>query len=178
MLTHFDPKRQLYVDFDASKAFGFGAVIYHTKDDNDGTLQRTGAVLSKNNGERRQGATVVGAGQLSPGNEDTKKDETTKSTATRKPAVTLPPKKTHIQPILFLSRLLADAETRYWPTELKMAGLAWVIKKARHMVEAAEQPTIIYTDHSALVSIVRQTSLSTASVEKLNLRLVRASEFL
>ena len=32
-LVHFDPSRRLYADVDASKAFGFGAVIYHVKDD-------------------------------------------------------------------------------------------------------------------------------------------------
>lgn len=84
-----------------------------------------------------------------------------------------------MQPILFLSRLLTDAETRYWPTELEIAGLVWVVKKIRHMIEATRSPTtIIYTDHSAAVSIVRQTSLNTVSTEKLNLRLIRASEYL
>ena len=39
------------------------------------------------------------------------------------------PRKTSIQPILFLSRLITDAETRYWPTELEMAGLVWVLRK-------------------------------------------------
>jgi len=83
-----------------------------------------------------------------------------------------------MEPILFLSRLLTDAETRYWPTELEIAGIVWVVKKVRHMIEAAKAATIVYTDHSAAVSIVRQTSLNTTAVEKLNLRLVRASEYL
>ena len=82
------------------------------------------------------------------------------------------------QPILFLSRLLTDAETRYWPTELEVAGLVWVVKKIRHMIEASMMPAIIFTDHSAAVSIVRQTSMNTVSTEKLNLRLIRASEYL
>ena len=51
-------------------------------------------------------------------------------------------------------------------------------QKIRHMVEAAHQPTIVFTDHSAAISIVRQTSLNTVSTEKLNLRLIRASEYL
>lgn len=77
-----------------------------------------------------------------------------------------------------MSRLLTDAETRYWPTELEVVGLVWVVKKIRHMIEAAVHTTIIYTDHSAAVSIVRQTSLNTTSTEKLNLRLIRASKYL
>ena len=38
--------------------------------------------------------------------------------------------------------------------------------------------TIIYTDYGTNVGIVKQTFLTTASTDKLNLRLVRASEFL
>ena len=60
-----------------------------------------------------------------------------------------------------------------------MAGLVWVVKKIRHLLEATLKPTtIIYTDHSAAVTIVRQTSLNTVSTEKLNLYLIRASEYL
>ena len=33
------------------------------------------------------------------------------------------PNRTDIEPIMFLSRMLSLAETRYWPTELKVAGL-------------------------------------------------------
>ena len=125
ILHHHDEKRVLYIDLDASKEFGFGAHIYHSKED-------------------------------SPD----------------------PPKQKSQQSILFLSRLLTDAETRYWPTELEIAGIVWVVKKIRHMIEASHHPTVIHTDHSAAVSIVRQTSLNTTSTEKLNLRLIRASEYL
>lgn len=88
------------------------------------------------------------------------------------------PRKSTIEPILFLSKMLNDAEQRYWLTELEVAGLVWTIRKIRHMIEASEHPTIIYTDHAATLGIVKQTSLNTVSVEKLNLRLVRASEYL
>ena len=84
-----------------------------------------------------------------------------------------PPKQKSQQSILFLSRLLTDAKTRYWPTELKIAGIVWVVKKIRHMIEASTHCTVVYTDHSTAISIVRQTSLNTTSTEKLNLRLVR-----
>ena len=120
VLHHFDEKRQLYVDLDASKKSGFGAHVYH-------------------------------------------------STAESAES----PKQKSQQPILFLSSLLTDAETRYWPTELEVAGPVWVVKKIRHMMT-----TIMYTDHSAAVSIIRHTSLNTTSTEKLNRRLVRASGYL
>lgn len=74
------------------------------------------------------------------------------------------PPRTAIQPIMFLSRFLADAERNYWPTELEIAGFVWVVKK---------------TDHSAIVDIVKQRSIvSTTSTMQMNLSLVRASQFL
>jgi len=88
------------------------------------------------------------------------------------------PQQKSMEPILFLSQLLTDAKTRYWPTELEVAELVWVLKKTRHLIEAAEQSTIMYTDHAAAVEIEHQFSLNTTAVEKLNLRLVRASEYL
>lgn len=60
LLAHFNLKRQLYINIDASKEFGFGAHVYHTKTDTE---------------------SISG------------------------------PKNT--EPILFLSWLLTDAETRY-----------------------------------------------------------------
>ena len=137
MLHHHDPARQLYIDLDASKEFGFGAHVYHTKQDE----------LSKPSG------------------------------CLQKPLSDAPKQKS-LQPILFLSRQLTSAETRYWPTELEMAGIVWVIKKVRHLIEASSKVTIVYTDHSAAIGIVRQSSLNTTSIEKLNLRLIRASEYL
>ena len=47
------------------------------------------------------------------------------------------------------------------------------------MLESTEKPTIVYTDHSATLGIIQQSSLtSTVSIDKLNLQLVRASEYL
>ena len=87
--------------------------------------------------------------------------------------------RTSVQPILFLSKLLNEAEKGYWPTELEVAGIVWVVKKLRHMIESSSvPPVIIYTDHSAAVPISRQTTLTTSSTDKLNLRLVRASQYL
>ncbi len=83
-----------------------------------------------------------------------------------------------IEPILFLSRLVTSAESRYWPTELELAGIVWVLKKIRHIVEASFGPTIVYTDHGAALGIAKQTTLTTTSTDKLNLRLVRASDYI
>ncbi|KAI0998999.1 hypothetical protein K3495_g9197 [Podosphaera aphanis] len=88
------------------------------------------------------------------------------------------PSEKKMQPILFLSRAATSAERNYWSTELEVACLVWIVRKVRHMIEAAKSPVIIYTDHAATRGIVSQTSLHTSSVEKLNLRLIRASEYL
>ena len=88
------------------------------------------------------------------------------------------PKQKTIQPILFLSRELTGPEAKYWPTELEICGLVWVVRKLRHMIETAELPVIVYTDHSATCQIAEQTSLNTVSIEKSNLKLVRSSEYL
>ncbi len=88
------------------------------------------------------------------------------------------PQQKFMKPILFLSQLLTDVKTHYWSMKLKVIKLIWVLKKTHHLIEAAEQSTIIYTDHTAAVKIECQFSLNTTAVKKLNLRLVRASEYL
>lgn len=128
-LAHYDATRPLFIDLDASKSFGFAAMIYHTKKDQADDKDRISRV--------------------------------------------------EVQPIMFLSKCLNDAERNYWPTELEVAGIVWVVKKIRHMLESnLRPPVVIYTDHSAAVPISRQTSLNTTSTDKLNLRLVRASQYL
>jgi len=126
MLVHFLSKRQLYVDLNAFKEFGFEAHVYHTKK------------VKKN----------------------------------------ITPQQKSMKSILFLIQLLTDTETRYWSMKLEVVKLIWVLKKTCHLIEVAEQSTIIYTDHAAAVEIEHQFSLNTTAVKKLNLRLVRASEYL
>ena len=79
---------------------------------------------------------------------------------------------------MFLSKTLSPPERRYWPTELEVACLVWTTKRVRWMVEACEKPVTVLTDHSATIGIVRQTSLTSSSVDKLNNRLTRASQYL
>ena len=82
------------------------------------------------------------------------------------------PKKSNIEPIMFLSRRLSPAEHRYWPTELEVAGLVWCLRKIRYMAESSKLPIWIYTDHGASLGIAKQSSLETTSAEWSNLRLV------
>ena len=44
ILLHYDPSCQLYIDLNAMKAFGFGAMVYHGKDT---SAQNTGPRLKK-----------------------------------------------------------------------------------------------------------------------------------
>ena len=122
ILHHHNPKKQIYVDLDASKEWGFAAHVYHVKNE----LQ---------------------------------KDSGTKSIADKhqtgiKPVAEYFKQKSQ-QPILFLSRQIKPVKSRYWPTELEMADIVWVVKKIRHLIEACVKTTIIYTDHSAAVELVR-----------------------
>jgi len=93
-------------------------------------------------------------------------------------AVTASPPRTKVEPILFLSKTLTPAERRYWPTELEVACLVWTVKRIRWMIEASEHTVTVLTDHAATMAIVKQTGLSSSSVDKLNNRLTRASQYL
>ena len=89
------------------------------------------------------------------------------------------PSSNSVRLILFLSRLLTTAERNYWPTELEIAGFVWVIKKVRHLVKSSRAHVIIQIDHSAILDIFQQSSITwTTSTMRLNLQLVRASQFL
>ncbi|KAJ5966220.1 hypothetical protein N7481_012934 [Penicillium waksmanii] len=79
-------------------------------------------------------------------------------------------------PPIFLSRVLTPAEKNYYSTELEFSCMVWTVRKLRAWIEAAEAPPIFYTDHIALIYLA--TSLSTASPDRLNLRLVRGSQYL
>ena len=131
LLVHFDPSRDLWIDLDASREWGFGVQIFHVK----------------------RGYETTGASKW--------------------------PSRTAIEPIMYLSRMLTSAEKNYWPTELEIAGFVWTIKKVRHLVESSRQPVIVQTDHSAILDIMKQSSItSTSSTLRLNVRLIRASQFL
>ncbi|KXG45644.1 uncharacterized protein PGRI_034110 [Penicillium griseofulvum] len=70
------------------------------------------------------------------------------------------------------------AERNYWPTELEVACLVWAVRKTRHLIEDCRTPVVIYTDHSATCEIARHTHLGSSAVDKLNKRLIRASQYL
>lgn len=82
-----------------------------------------------------------------------------------------------ICPVLFLSKELNSAERNYHATELELSCAVWVVRKCRHLIEASPR-TIMVTDHAASSAIVNQVSMRSTSSDKLNLRLIRASQYL
>ena len=124
---HHDLNKTLWIDLDASKGFGFRAVVFHTSTDE----------------------------KLAQGRW---------------------PSSSSVKPLFFLSRLLTAAEKNYWPTELKIAGFVWVVKKVKHLIKFSQARVIIQTNHSAILDILQYSSItSTTSTMKMNLRLVRSS---
>jgi hypothetical protein len=85
---------------------------------------------------------------------------------------------TTIELILFLSKTLTQVEKRYWSTKLKVVAIVWIVKKLHHMIRASKHLTIIWTNHSVIVSIIKQTKMNTSNTNKLNLRLVRIDMYL
>jgi len=56
--------------------------------------------------------------------------------------------------------------------------LVWVLRKLRYLVESSKQRVTIFTDYSTTVAIIKQISLTTSSIDKLNTRLIRASQYI
>jgi hypothetical protein len=84
-----------------------------------------------------------------------------------------------IQSVMFLNKILTNAKIRYWSTKLKMIEIVWIIKKIRHLIEFSRKSfAIIFTNHSALIEIIKQTSFTSSNTNKLNLRLMKISQYL
>ena len=90
MLHHHNPKKQLYVNLNASKEWGLTAHVYHVKNN----LQKPSTDAPQIDMKTTRSATI--ADHL---------------------------KQKSLQSILFLSRQLKPAKTRYWPTELEMINI-------------------------------------------------------
>jgi hypothetical protein len=80
--------------------------------------------------------------------------------------------------ILFLSRQLKSTEKNYWSIELEIADIVFIIRKIRHMIKFFKKSIILFIDHESILSIVKQTSLNISFTDRLNLRLIRAFEYI
>lgn len=82
-----------------------------------------------------------------------------------------------VRPVLFLTKELSSAESRYHATELEMSAFVYQVRKTRHLVEAVAKE-VVFTDHSATPTIFNQVSLKSTSTDRLNMRLIRATQYL
>ena len=53
-----------------------------------------------------------------------------------------------------------------------------MFKKTKHIVEISSNKTIVYIDHEFALDIVNQTTITTISIDKFNLRFVRVSNYI
>ena len=87
--------------------------------------------------------------------------------------------RTSILSVLFFSRQLTAAKRNYWSTKLKTFELVWTIKKIKHLVQDSHHRVIIQTNHQAIVDICEQILITSInSTLRMNIRLIRASQFL
>jgi hypothetical protein len=83
-----------------------------------------------------------------------------------------------IKLIMFLSKIFISSKTKYWFTELEMTKMIWIIRKVKHLIKTSrKQSIIVFTNHSVLINIIKQTFLITFNIEKLNLRFVKVSQY-
>lgn len=89
-----------------------------------------------------------------------------------------PPPRAAVHPILFLSKVLTPAEAKLWPTELEVAAVVWTFKQAFRIIQSHKAAVVLYTDHSAIVQIYRQTTMHSSTTDRTNPKLARAAEYL
>jgi hypothetical protein len=85
---------------------------------------------------------------------------------------------TKIQPVMYLSKCLSNAETRYGPLELEVACLVWAAKKLCTVVQLNNHPVVVLTDYSVTKGIVNRTILQTTATDRANKQLITASIYL
>ena len=87
-------------------------------------------------------------------------------------------KRSDIESILFLFRMLNEIETKYWLIELEMCELMWIIRRVRHMIKTTKQIIVIFIDHVVNTFISKQTIMNSNNIDKFNLRLMRVFTYL
>ncbi len=88
------------------------------------------------------------------------------------------PARKAMKPILFLSQLLYLAKTYYWPIEIEIADIIWVLHEIRYMIESSKHLILIFANHDAALGIAKQILLLTSSTDKLKLKLIWVFEYL
>lgn len=80
--------------------------------------------------------------------------------------------------IMFLNKRIIGSKSKYWFIQLKITKLIWILRKIHHIIESTQQFFIIYTNHGVIVKISRQVFLFTSFINKFNLHLIKASEYI
>ena len=83
-----------------------------------------------------------------------------------------------IESILFFNRFITLTKFKYWLTKLEIARIVWILRKIRHIVEISSRKIIIYIDYESALEIVTQIILIITFIDKLNLRLIRISNYI
>ena len=83
-----------------------------------------------------------------------------------------------IEFIFFLSKALIKTESQYWLIKLKVTDMIWIIWKVHHFIDATNQLTVILTDYCTATAIVKQIFLLIMNINKFNLQLIWASQYL
>ena len=87
--------------------------------------------------------------------------------------------KKNMKSILFFNKCLIDTKRRYWFIELKIVDLIWFVRRIKYIIEISIKSfVIVYTNHFVIVFIIQQIKLSSLSINKLNLRLIKISIYL
>ena len=84
----------------------------------------------------------------------------------------------NVRPIAFLSRITSNVEKKYGSTEGEVAALAWAYRKFRRIIQSNTLPVQVLTDHAATKRIVKHTSFVTLDLNKANLKLANATNWL
>lgn len=84
-----------------------------------------------------------------------------------------------IQLILSFFRHVTITENNYQPIKLEIVSFIQMIKKLRHLIEFFYTSIIIKTNYLAIFDIMQQSFIiSTSSTIKINICLIRTSQFL
>ena len=84
-----------------------------------------------------------------------------------------------IESILFFSRFLTNAKTKYWFIELKFVDIVWMLKKIKYLIDFSKQDfIIIFTNHDAILNIIKQINMITVFIDKFNFRFVRVFDYI
>jgi hypothetical protein len=60
-----------------------------------------------------------------------------------------------IRPVMFISKLFIDAESRYWFTEFDIACIIWIVWKIRQFFEGSVYEIVIYINHLSVIDIAK-----------------------